>query len=232
MILTVKKLKLDFEKITKVCLFITSTVLISGCGISLLTERNTNPVIQDSSGNWLKTFSGNNIINTFSTTASRRMVLMREIGGKDEVWVCAEPSPDVGEAIASVIADGIRASAQYQGVTAEISNQYARSISTQIAPLVYRTQGLQLYRDAMYGLCVDRMNGWIDKKEYEAARKANLEAAKALIIEEKSVMLEAQKAFYAATKADSPKISIDDVSKILEAFKSPIDTASDSTPKN
>ncbi len=31
---------------------------------------------------------------------------------------------------------------------------------TQITPLIYRTQSLQMYRDAIHSHCVDRMNGW------------------------------------------------------------------------
>ncbi len=136
-------------------------IMLSGCGASLFSDRKDNPSIQDLAVTphfwpWSK-----NGVNTFSTTASRRMVLVKLGDWGDEVMTCAEPSPDVGEAFASAIADGIKIAAQTQGVPVELSNQYAKSVATQITPLVYRTQGLQLYRDAIHGLCVDKMNGWV-----------------------------------------------------------------------
>jgi hypothetical protein len=173
------KLKFECINIIKLGLVTVSLLLMSGCGVTMMSHRDTNPVIRDYSGNWVRNLFGADMISTFSTTASRRVVLL--LDEKDKMLICSEPSPDIGEAFASAIADGIKASAKYKGVTADISNQYARAVSTQIAPLVYRTQGLQLYRDAMHGLCVDRLNGWVSNVDYEKARAENLKAAVLLI---------------------------------------------------
>lgn len=139
-------------------------VLLTGCGASLLASRDTNPIIQDGTvaphfWPWNKT-----MLNTFSTTASRRMVLAKFDNTGDDLLICAEPPPDVGEAFASAVADTLTAKAPIKGVPVELSNAYARAVSTQIASLIHRTQGLQLYRDSMHNLCIDRMNGWIEGK--------------------------------------------------------------------
>lgn len=140
------------------------TALLSGCGTSLFTHRDTNPSIQDGTvaphfWPWNKT-----MLNTFSTTASRRMVLAKYDEMGDTLLICAEPPPDVGEAFASAVADTLSAKAPIKGVPVEVSNAYSRAVSTQIASLIYRTQGLQLYREAMHNLCIDRMNNWLSKK--------------------------------------------------------------------
>ncbi|MDO8845577.1 hypothetical protein [Methylicorpusculum sp.] len=142
-------------------ILICTASLLSGCGISWIANRDTNPIIQDWSVAphilpWNST-----MLNTFSTTASRRMVLAKYEATGDTLLTCAEPPPDVGEAFASAVANTLTAKAPIEGVPVEVSNAYSRAVSTQIASLIYRTQGLQLYRDAIHNLCVDRMNGWV-----------------------------------------------------------------------
>jgi hypothetical protein len=178
-----------FNALHKVFL-IGSILLITGCGSSYFTHRDTNPIIKDNTNNarfWggigtrdAATFS------TFSTTASRRMIVVLQ--NKNTTEVCSEPSPDVGETFASAVADAIAAKAPVQGVPLELSNQYSRAVSTQIASLIYRTQGLQLYRDAMHNLCVDKMNTWLDNiqgnNSYENLRKYYFDKAVELITTE------------------------------------------------
>lgn len=141
--------------------------LLSGCGASLFSHRDTNPNIQDIAvaphfWPWSK-----NGVNTFSTTASRRMVLVSTTNWGKEMTSCAEPSPDVGEAFASAISDALKLAATdpKSGINGSLSNDYARAVATQITPLVYRTQSLQLYRDAIHNHCIDRMNGWYPKND-------------------------------------------------------------------
>jgi len=218
--------------IIRACLIGTITTSLSGCGLSGIASRDTNPVIQDYAGNPIANMFRANIISTFATTASRRMVIIRE--NKDEngiksISTCAEPSPDVGEAFASAIADGIKIAAQAEGVPVELSNQYARAVATQITPLVYRTQGLQLYRDAAHGLCIDKMNGWVksaidgvslsDPNSYESQRKYFFDQAASLISQELPIMQATQAAFFANAKVGEAKVNIEDVTKILNAVK-------------
>lgn len=217
--------------ITRLCLVGVIVASLNGCGLSVLASRDTNPVIQDSAGNPVANMFRAHLISTFATTASRRIVIIREseTSGVKVISSCAEPSPDVGEAFASAIADGIKVAAQSQGVPVEVSNQYARTVATQITPLVYRTQGIQLYRDASYGLCIDRMNGWIksatnasesiDQNSYESQRKYYFDRAASLIEQELPVMKASQEAFYANSKAGDAKVNVGDVTKILDAVK-------------
>lgn len=142
------------RKILYACFLTVSVTSMSGCGVSTLTYRDTNPIIQDINSN------GNTSFTTLAATASRRMVVVLENKNNGEMKICAEPSPDVGEAFASAIANAISAKIPVKGVETELSDQYTRAVSTQIASLIYRTQGLQLYRDAMHNLCVDKLNGW------------------------------------------------------------------------
>ncbi len=176
--------------ISRTCLFVACVVSISGCGVSAWTNRDTNPVVKDSTNNesfWPGVLESTSF-TTFSTTASRRMVIVLQDKGKTEV--CSEPSPDVGEAFASAVADAISVKAPIEGVPVELANQYARAVSTQIASLLTRTQGLQLYRDAMHNLCVDKLNRWFEKiregspESYESLRKHYFDQSVILITTE------------------------------------------------
>jgi len=207
----------------------------SGCGLSVIASRESNPVIQDYAGNPVANIFKSNIISTFATTASRRIVLVREYkdeNGEKIVAICAEPSPDVGEAFSSAIADAIKVAAPIEGVPVEVSNQYAKAVATEITPLVYRTQGLQLYRDAIYSLCIDKINGWgglatedtvlpVTIENYESLRKYFFDQAITLIKEELPVMQATQAAFFEHSKAGEQKVNVEDVTKILNAVKPP-----------
>jgi hypothetical protein len=213
------KIRLSTSKMLKFGLSIMYAVLLSGCGISYLASRETNPVIQDYAQTSL--FSKHSTV-VFATTASRRLALVAEVNNR--IITCAEPSPDVGESFASSIAAGLQAAgtvtpATGTKVSAELAAQYARAVATQIAPLLYRTQGLQLYRDSIYKLCIDRMNDWITQDEYAAERKAKYIQAIDLIKEELPLMQKTVEVFFTNVKAGESKVNVDDVVKLLEAQK-------------
>lgn len=207
---------------------------ISGCGTSAFTSRDTNPSIQDMTvaphfWPWSP-----EALNTFATTSSRRLVLVKSTDYGENVISCAEPSPDVGEAFASAIANAIKIAAQVEGVPVELSNQYARTVATEITPLVYRTQGLQLYRDAMHNLCIDRMNGWVAKgtkgnssanldnpNSYERLRKYFFDESLKLINEELPIMKSSHEAFTERSKVGKAKVNIEDPIKTLKATTPP-----------
>lgn len=141
-------------------------LLLSGCGSSIFSQRIDNPNIQDITVAphiklWNKTG-----LNTFATTASRRLVIAKMDDYGDTLEVCGEAPPDVGEAVASAVADALKIAITEPktGISNEVVNNYARTVATQITPLIYRTQGLQFYRDAMYSLCLDRMNSGSTQK--------------------------------------------------------------------
>lgn len=201
---------------------------LAGCGTSLFSYRESNPVIR----NWVSTtpfFPG--AVTTFATTASRRMALIRDDKGYFEI--CSEPPPDVGEAFASAIAAGLAASGsvtQPAGAKAsnELAAQYAHAVATQIAPLIYRTQGLQLYRDANYFLCVDKMNNWVSQTDYVRYKNEHFNEALELIKTEIPNMATASSAFFTNVKAGQT-IDITQLLKILEALKSGTKEASPDT---
>lgn len=209
--------------ISRTCLFAACVASISGCGVSAYTYRDTNPVVKDDTNN--NNFWGGALdsasFTTFSTTASRRMVVVLQDKNKTEI--CSEPSPDVGEAFASAVADAINVKAPIEGVPVEFSNQYARAVSTQIASLIYRTQGLQLYRDAMHKLCVDKMNKWIpdtgenNPGSYESLRKYYFDESLKLIGAE----LTGIKDVGSVKAGDNPDIEkvVDSTVKLLNAAK-------------
>ncbi len=147
-------------------LIVTCLISITGCGSSHFADRQTNPVVIDDTNNnrfWNAEIFDSESFTTFSTTASRRMIVVLQ--AKDKTEICSEPSPDVGEAFASAVADNLKIGIPSEaGASAEVSNQYAKAVATQIASLIHRTQGLQLYRNAIHSLCVDRMNGWLENK--------------------------------------------------------------------
>ncbi|MDP2902683.1 MAG: hypothetical protein Q8N96_06200 [Methylovulum sp.] len=209
--------------ISRTCLVVVCVASISGCGVSAYTHRDTNPVVKDDTNN--NNFWGNTLdsasFTTFSTTASRRIVVVLQ--DKNITQICSEPSPDVGEAFASAVADAISVKAPIEGVPVELSNQYARAVSTQIASLIYRTQGLQLYRDAMHNLCVDKMNKWITNTgetnpgSYEALRKHYFDQSLELIKAE----LASIKEVGTVKAGDNPDIAkvVDSTVKLLNAAK-------------
>lgn len=211
--------------ISRTCLLVACVASISGCGISEFTHRDTNPVVKDDTNNahfWGGVLDSASL-STFSTTASRRQIVVLQDKGKTEV--CSEPSPDVGEAFASAVADAINVKAPIEGVPVELSNQYARAVSTQIASLIFRTQGLQLYRDAMHNLCVDKMNKWFEKiregdpESYESLRRHYFDQAVILI----SAELNGIKAMGTVKAGENPSIDkvVQSTVQLLNAVKPP-----------
>lgn len=215
--MTSDKLQVHIAKTLKFGLVIASAIFMSGCGISALAFRDTNPVIQDYATPAPLSFKRST--NVFATTASRRLAIVTE-DSKGNLLTCAEPPPDVGEAFASAVAAGLQAAGTAthtsgEKISAELATQYGRAVATQIAPLLYRTQGLQLYRDSMYKLCIDRMNGWITPADYNSEKKEKFDEAMKLINAELPIMGKAVETFYTNVKAGEAKVNVDDIVKIL-----------------
>lgn len=218
--MTLSKIQLLTSKMSSVSLLITCAISISGCGSSWLSSRDTNPIIQDYTVHipFMKSST-----NVFATKAERRLVIIAE--RPDGLKTCAEPPPDVSEAFASAVAAGLTGAVTVtEGAgpkaTGELAAQYGRGVATQVAPLLYRTQGLQIYRDSIYKLCVDKLNGWMeDPKEYVEESSSRFAAAIELIKLEITSMLEAQKSFYEKVKAGDARVNVNDMVKIIEATK-------------
>lgn len=135
-------------------LILSAYCVVSGCGLSINSRRSENPVIQDYA---VSSIFGKST-NVFATKASHRLALISD-KGNGKIVTCAEPSPDVGETFATAIAESFKGEATGQGgVKESLSGDSKRATATQIAPLLYRTQGLQLYRNAISSLCIDLLN--------------------------------------------------------------------------
>jgi len=153
---------------------------LQGCGTTILSSRESNPVIQDFAYRWLSDDSA------LSTTASRRLALMsyRKNGtdGRTNLITCAEPPPDVGETFAKALAAQLEVAAPKAAGDAKLAVGFGEQIATAIAPLMVRTQGLQILRDTAFTLCVDYMNGWIpDSETYMRIKEARFDKAVKLI---------------------------------------------------
>jgi hypothetical protein len=157
--------------------------VLQGCGTTALSSRESNPVIQDYAYRWLSKDSA------LSTTASRRLALMsykkNAVDGETTLVTCAEPPPDVGETFAKALAAQLEVAAPKAAGEAKVSGGFEERVATAIAPLLVRTQGLQILRDSAFTLCVDYMNGWIpDSETYMRIKADRFDKAIALIEKE------------------------------------------------
>ncbi|MEI2768811.1 MAG: hypothetical protein V9E86_10095 [Nitrosomonas sp.] len=152
------------------------SVLITGCGTTIFSHRDaTNENINDV--NWYPGHMGTRVSNILAVTASRRIVLVTVDG--ERTIMCAEPSPDVGEAYNSSMSNVLEL-ALTQGksdITGKLANAYSRTVQAELASLLTRTQGLQLYRNAIHSLCIDRLNaGWNPVQTDTTGKSGNSEA--------------------------------------------------------
>lgn len=152
---------------------------LSACG--LVTGPKANPVIKNT------TNTDANFTQTLGTTAERRLVLIKNIGTDEKTRLreeqrrdlansndkddnvafisdgfCAEPSPDSLEALAS----NFNANVSQTKPASSQSLQLQQALTTSAALATKRSQGLQFYRDTVFGLCQARLNGFISNKDF------------------------------------------------------------------
>jgi hypothetical protein len=178
-------------------------------------------------------------LTTFAIIPSRRMVIVKPyITGNEKVnfdpekdhkgrdiflskFVCSEPVPDVSDNLASSISAAITGKGQVADKgSAEIATNLAKVLGTTSVSLFKRTQGLQLYRDGMYNLCLAAMNGQIKTpEEYNDAARMLLEKAFFLIdkeipsIQATVTEISAQNAASSATEAKKAALDTEVLSK-------------------
>ncbi len=164
-------------------------------------------------------------VTTFAIIPSRRLVILKPTPtteqekmafGENKIddiffpkQICGEPPPDVSDNIATAISEALSAKGNVaEKGSLEFASNFAKSLSTTAVLLFKRTQGLQLYRDGMYNLCLAVMNGQIgNRAEYDAAAKSLLAEAVKLIEKEIPYMqataaeVSAQNAATSATEA-------------------------------
>jgi hypothetical protein len=156
-------------------------VSLSACGLSWIAEPKTNPVIEDMIGR-----HGKQPVGTLATTAERRIVLARVDPENDKTFgrFCSEPPPDAAENIANNLALAVQAAVKTPETEGSGRLELAKQLATTVQSLFHRSQGLQLYRDGLYNLCIAWMNGVVTAEDFKAKADTLLTSAQALIGQE------------------------------------------------
>lgn len=144
---------------------------LSGCGLSMFASQKS-PVVEDNVGKQ---------VGTLAITTDRRVVLVRLQGDSEggAGRFCAEPPPDAGQNITNALAAMLDVSAEK--IDATIKAQLATTFASNFQAFVKRSQGLQLYRDAMYNLCQNYLNHGIEAADVQKLSKEILENSVKLI---------------------------------------------------
>lgn len=167
-------------------LLIAACLTTAGCGISWLSDRETNPVIKEyQATGWGGT---ERLVGILATTASRRTVLV-SLSERDPNGigvVCAEPPPDVSEVFAKSMATELSARGIPAGGAGMIGGEVgvASAIATAVGPLLYRSQSLQFLRDQTFMLCLDYFNEIIKSDEYVKAKRQLINVLEGLLKKE------------------------------------------------
>jgi hypothetical protein len=147
-------------------------VCIQGC--SYFTSPKAHPVIEDR----VSQHEGKSTTGVLATTPERRVVLVKMPENK----ICAEPPADAADNLASslsAIAEG-----SVQGKVTDAQLKFASTLATSVKQLFVRSQGIQLYRDGTFMLCIAFLNGAINKEEFLTRQQKLLETVAPLIEKE------------------------------------------------
>lgn len=147
--------------LTKIITPVILTALLSGCGHRYFHSRATNPLIEDRvrMGD-----SDQQKMSVLTSRADRRTIL---VFGPNAV--CAEPSPDVAEAIFQQTAAEVAAEKVNAGLN--------QTTQTALLQLTRRSQGLDYYRSGSFINCLMRYNGDLTREEYVAKNEELLKDA-------------------------------------------------------
>ena len=136
-----------------VALLLMSCILLNSCGQREFSPRSTNPLIEDRVrlGD-----STNHKMSVLTSRADRRTILVLAPGK-----VCAEPSPDVAEAVF--------AEAKAKAEVGKVKVEGGSTLQTAIMQLTRRSQGLDYIRSSSFIYCMMWYNKVIDEKDYISA---------------------------------------------------------------
>jgi len=151
-------------------------LFLNGCGLAIFTPPKENPIIEDKIGLKDKPF-----FRTMSTTAERRIVIVKTLPGSKYGKYCAEPSPDAADNLASSFAAYLKGSGSNGAVNIEADTGFEKRLATTVFQLGTRSQGLQFFRDGSYSLCLAYLNEIITEAEYNIKLKELTDASEALI---------------------------------------------------
>jgi hypothetical protein len=126
-------------------------------------------------------------VGTLATTAERRIVLARVDPENKETFgrFCSEPPPDAAENIANNLTLAVQAAVKTPETEGSGRLELAKQLATTVQSLFHRSQGLQLYRDGLYNLCIAWMNGVLKTQaDFTTRADALLTSAQTLITTE------------------------------------------------
>jgi hypothetical protein len=208
------------------CTLCLLTIFTLSCS-SLNKSEPENPIIPDNTRG----------LTTYAINPSRRLVIVKPLppdindpevkkmalAGNDKFLpklICGEPPPDVSDNIASALSAALSAKVEFaEKGLAGLAGNYATILNTTAVLLFKRTQGLQLYRDGMYHLCLAVMNGFVTEDQYLETANYLLNESIVLIKEEipfiKAIEAEvsAQNAAVYATEAKKAAVEAETLSK-------------------
>jgi len=149
-----------------------TAIFVSLPGCAYLGSQDYRHVIEDRTGTD-KASATDLRVGTFALLAQRRMVLVKFSSGQ----FCAEPSPDAVDNLSSTFSAALAADSK----SAEASAKVAGAAARYAKQLFYRSQGLQLYRDGLFALCVEHLNGAIHPDQMPELQRNLLAEAASLI---------------------------------------------------
>lgn len=154
---------------------------LSGCGLNMFTGAKA-PVIAD---------DVENRMGTLSFATDRRVVLvpLQKNSASDAGRFCADPPLDADQNITSALA--AMRDLSTDKVDASVKIALARSFAQILPAFVRRTQGLQLYREAMYNLCQNYLNHAIKEDTLQTQSMKILDVSVKLIEQELTLAHEA-----------------------------------------
>ncbi len=148
-----------------------SLLMLSGCGLNIFSGPKSPVVIDDIESR----------VGTLAVSTDRRVVLVRleKDAASAAGRFCAEPPLDMDQNVTNALAAMRDLSAEK--IDASLKAELTRTFSQISHTLVRRTQGLQLYRVAMYNLCQNYLNHAIKEEALQAQATKILELSVKLI---------------------------------------------------
>jgi hypothetical protein len=153
---------------------IASLLVLSGCGLNIFASPTSPVVIDDIESR----------VGTLAVSKDRRVVLVRlkKDAASAAGRFCADPPLDIDQDVTQALA-AIR-NLSNEKIDAGVKEELFRTFSQISHTLVRRTQGLQLYRAAMYNLCQNYLNHAIKEEAIQDQATKILELSVKLIEQE------------------------------------------------
>jgi hypothetical protein len=127
-------------------------VLLHGCSTAQVNDYQRQ-------GFWDK----ERAFGTSSLTASRRMVIFK-LNPKNQLRVCAEPPPTVGEELSKALSQALSANVDSNNKTVGVTESFANSLKTGLKQLE-KAKAIQFEQDLLFFICQMYMNEAMDKHQ-------------------------------------------------------------------